>query len=154
MPEAKSRRTNSLPKKRTFKKTTENIHTIPEEKAVSLNKLLDFISVIARENNPPQQKTAIAEYAEKVAAREILALPVDENGHVIIAKISGYEEEILEKTVASLVLCINSILKNKKNIKDLHSKMLHARTVSPIISLEYPKKAYKARYQLKRKFIK
>lgn len=120
----------------------------------SLNNILDFIAKIANEHDTPQQQLLITEYAEKVAASELLSLPVDENGHVILSKTTGFEEEILEKTALSLASFINTVLKNKKHIKDIRAKADHNRLISPIIPLEYPKKNYKTKYLLKKKVIR
>ena len=116
----------------------------------SLNNFLEFVAVIAEEPVPSQQ-TLIAEYTERVAAEELLSLPVDENGHLLKSKMNGFEEDILEKTAAALAKCINTILTNKKTITDVHAKVVHTRSQAPIIPLEYPKKQYKIKYFLKMK---
>lgn len=118
------------------------------KKVHSLNNLLDFIAKVADEPLPSQQ-TLITEYSERVAAEELLSLPVDENGHLLKSKTNGFEEDILEKTATALAKCINIILTNKKNIKDVHAKVVHTRSQAPIIPLEYPKKQYKIKYFLK-----
>lgn len=151
----KARRTTTTRRTSIAKKDLKVVPpNLPKQKKPdSLNNIVEFIGKIINEPSDSQQ-VLITEYAEKICAPELLSLPVDENRHLIVSKINGYEEEILEKTASSIALCIHSILKDKKSLKDIHGKVAHARAYYPIISLEYPKKTYKTQYQLRRKVIK
>ena len=141
MPVLKTKRSTSA-KKSSVKKTA------------GLSGLADFISKLDPDAEPVKLQQQVAEYAEKATVTELLFMPIDDNGHLIKSKTNGYEEELVEKTAAAVSQLINTVLKNRKHLKDLRTKGIRSRLPSPIIPLEYPKKTYKTKYLLRRKVIK
>lgn len=158
MPVSKTRKTTAIPKKKTIEKRdtkqSDLVVPITLKKKDSLNNLCGFLLQIINEPEGARQQSLISEYSEKVAAADVLGLPVDEIGHVRMDRLTSYEEEILEKTAVALTSCINSLIKHRKHLKDLRGKVIHARSNSPFVPLEYPKKVYKTKYKLRLKYIK
>ena len=157
MPITNSRKTSSISNKKVSKKETRSSDLelpVILKKKTSLGNLSEFITHIVNEPEGPRQQSLISEYSQKAAAADILGLPMDEVGHIKLDRLSPYEEEILEKTASTLASCINSLLKHRKHLKDLRGKVLHTKTISPIVPLEYPKKSYNIKYKLRLKYIK
>ncbi len=148
MPLSKDRKIPAISRKKTAVKKDTGV--LKE----SLNNLSGFILRIINEPDGARQQSLISEYSEKVSAADVLSLPMDENGHIRSDRLTSYEQEILEKTAATLTTCINAMIKHRKHLKDVRGKIIHTHSNSPIVPLEYPKKTYKMKYKLRYKYIK
>lgn len=142
MPVTKPRKTTT-PRKKTVKK---DIGSPPD--------FILFIKNIESSRNNEQQQSLISEYAEKMAAGEVLAFPLDPNGNPDTGKFSPFEKELFEKTVATIVTFINSLLKNRNHARQIAAKTAHTEVNSPYVPLTYPRKNYKVKYRLRMKYIK